>query len=53
MSFVIFSFSDPINKTVNDSLLNGVRSTDPETPTNTIKGMLYISIVFCQNTVHI
>ena len=31
VSFVIFRFSDPINKTVNDSLLNGVCSTDRDT----------------------
>lgn len=47
MFYVIFSFADPINKTINDSLLNGVRSTDPATPTDIIKGMLYINIVCC------
>lgn len=36
------SFADPINKTVNDELLNGVRSTDPETPTNTVKAAMRV-----------
>ncbi|XP_068691096.1 uncharacterized protein [Montipora foliosa] len=36
------SFADPINKTVNDELLNGIRSTDPETPTNTVKAAMRV-----------
>ncbi|XP_068712924.1 uncharacterized protein [Montipora foliosa] len=36
------SFADPINKSVNDALLNGDRSTDPETPTNTVKAAMRV-----------
>lgn len=33
-----FSFSDPINKTVNAAIVDGVRSTDSTTHIHTIKG---------------
>lgn len=37
--FYFFSFSDPINKSVNAAIVDGVRSTDSTTHIYTIKGM--------------